>query len=482
MKYYNIPICEAYNQLILEEISNKILLAAKKAWSTIPEEEFKPILDNFLTNIRVKIQAPNNDINFWFKKPFEEFKAFIENYRSNTEKKTEQKYKAQKTKDGKGKKISETQNYELWQVDSYEAAKELGRFYKGYSTHWCISTDNPDHWDGYYIDENIRFYFIIHKTNQPNMEKINKTVEKLGRWEPQHSDHQFTLSRHISKVDIDTKFAIAVYSDNHKDIWNILDINEEDSPDINKYEASPELKNIIKNLKWYDNIDMVSDEDKQRIINANLLNCDTAAKVKEVISRYNININKPLEFSNGFSIPLFLNKIHWGHMETAIDIFKNIPELDIYCTDSTGENVLLYLAKKTHNNTSVEFFKLLVSKYKFDINKTTNTTNILMSAVLHNNNELIEFLSTYPGIDINIQDPIDKCTPLMIALMSSAPYYYGGVDINKEMIKSLLKFPNINWNIKLSSGRTLQDFCKMYLTGPSYKELYDSIMSHYKKT
>lgn len=32
--------------------------------------------------------------------------------------------------------------YEVWLVPSYEAAKVLGRFYKGKSAEWCISTDN----------------------------------------------------------------------------------------------------------------------------------------------------------------------------------------------------------------------------------------------------------------------------------------------------------------------------------------------------
>ena len=187
MKFYNIPICEAYNSIILEEVSNKILLQAKKYWNNVSEEEFKPVLDNFLTNIRIKLQAPQNDINFWFKVRFSEFKEFVENYKSNAEKKTEQKYKIETTKDGYGKKIAENEEYELWKVDSYESAKELGRFYKGYSTSWCISTDNPDHWGDYYYgyydedpdDENEeiwienRIYFLIRKEKQNNnLDKI----------------------------------------------------------------------------------------------------------------------------------------------------------------------------------------------------------------------------------------------------------------------------------------------------------------------
>jgi len=482
MKYYNIPICEAYNQLILEEISNKILLAAKKAWSTIPEEEFKPILDNFLTNIRVKIQAPNNDINFWFKKPFEEFKSFIENYRSNTEKKTEQKYKAQKTKDGKGKKIKETENYELWQVDSYEAAKELGRFYKGYSTHWCISTDNPEFWESYYIDENLRFYFIIHKTNRPDMKKVDDTVQKIDDWNPQTDDDVFTLSEHITNTDIDTKFAITVYPDQAKDIWNILDINEEDSPGIKKYKLSNELKNIIKDLKWYDNIKMLDDKDKHRVIKANLINCEDVNQIKEVLSRYNMNINTPLDFDGGFTVPLFLNRIHWGYSDLATDILKNFPDLDVYLTDSNGENALLYLSRKTYDHDSVELFKYLASNYKFDVNKPFNNTNILMTAVTYNNYELTEFLSTYPGIDINIQDRIDKNTPLMLAIIEASPYYHGGVDLNRKMIESLLKYPNIDWELKDNIGLNIGYFCQKYLKHDRYKNIYTSIMSHYKKT
>lgn len=37
--------------------------------------------------------------------------------------------------------------YEIWYVPSYEAAVELGRFYKNVSTNWCISTDEPKYFN-----------------------------------------------------------------------------------------------------------------------------------------------------------------------------------------------------------------------------------------------------------------------------------------------------------------------------------------------
>jgi len=184
MKYYNIPICEAYNKIILEDVSAKILSQAKKTWATTSEEDLKKYLDQYINVLRVKLTPPQNDINFWLKKHFQEFKDFIETYKSNTEKKTHQKYKAQTTKDGKGVKINENAEYELWQVDSHEAAKELGRFYKGYSTDWCISTDNIDYWYTYYYEGNNRVYFLIRKQKQNDvLDKVAILVDEYGAFE-----------------------------------------------------------------------------------------------------------------------------------------------------------------------------------------------------------------------------------------------------------------------------------------------------------
>jgi hypothetical protein len=52
-------------------------------------------------------------------------------------------------------------NYEVWYVPSYEAAVELGRFYKNISAKWCISTDNPDYFYNTYSDS--EFIFLIHQ-------------------------------------------------------------------------------------------------------------------------------------------------------------------------------------------------------------------------------------------------------------------------------------------------------------------------------
>ena len=58
-------------------------------------------------------------------------------------------------------------DYEIWFVGSADAAKQLGRFYKGISAKWCICTDNADYyWNNDH--KNDTFYFLIKKEPEYN--------------------------------------------------------------------------------------------------------------------------------------------------------------------------------------------------------------------------------------------------------------------------------------------------------------------------
>lgn len=118
---------------------------------------------NKKNGIRLKVGEPYNNIDWWHsEKTYKEFKQFVQNFESTRQLKTIKKYNITVTDDGNGKLIDTIKNYQIWFVNSYDSAKQLGRFYKGFSTKWCISTSNGEYyWNNDH--KNDTFYFLIRK-------------------------------------------------------------------------------------------------------------------------------------------------------------------------------------------------------------------------------------------------------------------------------------------------------------------------------
>lgn len=162
--------------LVLESILNESIKddAIKKFGDS---EEVQTYVNKFWDKIRTKETDPDKkDINYWIKKGFPDFKEYIDNFKSNADIKRGAR-NLTTVDNGKGRLIKIIDGYELWKVNSYEAAKYLGRNYKNNPTVWCISSDNPKFWvdyttgipaedieDGFEpVDPSI-FYFLISQT------------------------------------------------------------------------------------------------------------------------------------------------------------------------------------------------------------------------------------------------------------------------------------------------------------------------------
>lgn len=132
--------------------------------------------------IRSRAKSPENDIDWWIKKPFGDLKKFVDGFdtrkrsarRSDEYSKKAEKYGAVL--------MDEKDGYEIWYVPSYEAAVQLGRFYRNISAKWCISTDNPTYFSDNYRDS--EFMFLIWAgagpCPYPGAEKLALQVDSAG--------------------------------------------------------------------------------------------------------------------------------------------------------------------------------------------------------------------------------------------------------------------------------------------------------------
>lgn len=123
------------------------------------EPDAQRTVDVFWT-LRHRVKAPENDIDWWIKKPFADLKRFVDGFdtRKRSERRSDEH--ARKAEENGAVLLGRKGGYEIWYVPSYEAAVELGRFYKNASAEWCISTDNDEYFNRNYSD--YEFLFLIY--------------------------------------------------------------------------------------------------------------------------------------------------------------------------------------------------------------------------------------------------------------------------------------------------------------------------------
>ena len=185
-------------------------------------EEVVYYVNKFWDEIRAKETDPKlKDINHWLKGQFANFKDYIDNFKSEKDKKRDAQ-SVTTVDNGKGKLLKIVDGYELWKVESYKAAKYLGRDYKNEPSKWCISSDTEEHWFDYYINQDKRFIFLINSIQHDKKSDVHK-------WD---------------------KIAISITDDKPPTYWDLLD-NRTQLNDL------PEnVQNIIEKIKdetkWYD--------------------------------------------------------------------------------------------------------------------------------------------------------------------------------------------------------------------------------------
>lgn len=162
------------------------------------EPDVKTVVNQFWT-IRQRLKNPENDIDWLIKKPYADFKQFVLNFDATKNKKTRQQDKYTKEAEECGAiMFGNFGPYEAWFVPTYEAAVQLGRFYKNVSTHWYICIENPIYFNDTYKD--YEFVFLISDN------KSLKDCQKLA-------------------LQLDYKSIEGIWSVSDKNIKNSIDSN-----------------------------------------------------------------------------------------------------------------------------------------------------------------------------------------------------------------------------------------------------------------
>lgn len=175
--------------------SRKEYLAKNKA-----EPEVEKILDQFWS-IKSRLKSPENDIDWWIKKPFSELKNFVLGFDSSMNRAGRKQLDYRREAYDNGARLLDTKDgYEIWYVPTYDAARILGRFYKGRSAKWCISSDDPEYWFDTY--ENEEFVLLIRENPKGDeLDKIAIEMPDSGRvyneddfvpWDLENNDWTFT--------------------------------------------------------------------------------------------------------------------------------------------------------------------------------------------------------------------------------------------------------------------------------------------------
>ena len=178
------------------------------------ETDVKKIVDVFW-QIKSRLSAPQNDIDWWIKKPFADLKSFVLNFdTSNKRQRRDANYKQQAIDNG-AKLLDIKDGYEIWYVPTYEAMVAIGRFYKGRSAKWCVASDDPEFWFDYHDEDE----FVVLVREHPQNDQFDKVAIQMsshGRyynedniisWDLENEDQTFTDDSLI-------KYAWQLFKDN----------------------------------------------------------------------------------------------------------------------------------------------------------------------------------------------------------------------------------------------------------------------------
>lgn len=133
--------------------------------------------------VRRRVAPPYNDISWWMNRPFEEFKDYVDGFDARNRSDRRASNHVEVAKQFGAKKIGEKNGWEAWYVPSYEAARELGRFYMGASADWCISTDNASYFNDDY--ERSEFVFLIWARDRrgcPDQDWLKVAIQRDRVW------------------------------------------------------------------------------------------------------------------------------------------------------------------------------------------------------------------------------------------------------------------------------------------------------------
>lgn len=167
------------------------------------EPNVKDVVDRFW-ELKKRISGQENDIDWWIKKPFSDLEKFVNNYDTRNKSERKQDKYAQNAQDYGAVRLGDVGEYEVWFVPTHEAAMILGRFYKGITVKWCISTENPQFFNGTYGDS--EFCFAIRR--EPIGDRFDKLAfqfegkyDDLTIWDTQDNDNTFDDEEVIDKVE-----------------------------------------------------------------------------------------------------------------------------------------------------------------------------------------------------------------------------------------------------------------------------------------
>ena len=163
------------------------------------ENDVQAVVDMFWA-IRKKLDAPQNDIDWWIKKPFNDLKSFVQSFdTSNKRQRRDANYKQQAIDNG-AKLLDTKDGYEIWYVPTYDAIVAIGRFDQGRSAKWCVASDDPDFW----FDNHEDSEFVVLVREQPQNDEFDKVAIEMmnhGRyyneddiipWDLENEDWTFT--------------------------------------------------------------------------------------------------------------------------------------------------------------------------------------------------------------------------------------------------------------------------------------------------
>lgn len=195
---------DEFKKRFLNDIRNAFSYSLNESKATYlqkykDEADAKKIVDAFW-QIKSRLHAPENDIDWWIKKPFNALKDFVLSFDNQSNVKTRRAEAVyQEAIDNGAELLDERNGYEFWYIPTYDAMKVIGRDYKNRPAKWCVASDDPSFWYENYDQSE----FIVLVRKQPKHDEFDKVaiqfedggnyfnIDNIVTWDLDNNDKTF---------------------------------------------------------------------------------------------------------------------------------------------------------------------------------------------------------------------------------------------------------------------------------------------------
>ena len=143
------------------------------------EPGFEETFGAYWDAVRKRVKGPEKDVEYWQNRPWAEFRDFVAGFDLRNRRARRDADVVARARKAGARLLGAKGGFEAWYVPTFEAAQQIGCFYKGRSAQWCILNRDRRSWDEYVTKGGDSFVFVVRQA-QDRTDTFNKAALEIG--------------------------------------------------------------------------------------------------------------------------------------------------------------------------------------------------------------------------------------------------------------------------------------------------------------